>query len=88
MSKILGKTIAIISTIISTALAGLCFLQYRERNQMISQIDQLRVQNQLPSGKWNLSSYSLELELENFGNIIEGKKPLIYFDLDELIKEM
>ncbi|MCL2923680.1 MAG: hypothetical protein MGF17_03375, partial [Trichodesmium sp. MAG_R04] len=40
------------------------------------------------SGKWNLSSYSLELELENFGNIIEGKKPLIYFDLDELIKEM
>ena len=88
MSTILGKTIAIISTIISTALAGLCFLQYRERNQMISQIDQLRVQNQLPSGKWNLSSYSLELELENFGNIIEGKKPLIYFDLDELIKEI
>lgn len=82
------KTTAIISTIISTALAGLSFLQYQERNQIIRQIEQLRQQNQLPSGKWNLSSYSLELELENFGNILEREKPLIYFDLDELIKEM
>lgn len=88
MSVNLWKTITIISTIISTALAGLSFFQYQERNQIIRQIERLRQQNQLPSGKWNLSSYSLELELENFGNIIEGEKPLIYFDLDELIKEM
>ena len=82
------KTIAIISTIISTALAGLSFLQYQERNQIISQIKQLRERNELSSGRWNLSSYSLELELENIGNIIKGEKPLIYFDIDELIKGM
>ncbi len=82
------KTIAIISTIISTALAGLSFLQYQERNRIIRHIERLREQNELPSGKWDLSSYSLELELENFGNIIEGEKPLIYFDIHELIKEI
>ncbi|NEP81855.1 MAG: DUF1036 domain-containing protein, partial [Okeania sp. SIO3B3] len=88
MSVTPWKTIATISTIISTALVGLSFLQYQERNQVIKQIERLREQNKLPSGKWDLSSYSLELELENFGNIIEGEKPLIYFDIDDLIKEM
>jgi uncharacterized membrane protein len=102
--------LAIASTIIATALAGLSFFQYQERNQIIKQIEQIRRQNNLPSGQWNLSSYSLEsewdkfvkimqgkkkstplsleLELENFGNIVTGKEPLIYWDLNHLINKM
>lgn len=86
-SKVLSK-LAIVSTIIATTLAGLSLFQYYERNQIIKQIEQLRKQNNLSSGQWNLSSFSFESELDNFSNIIEGEKPLIYFDLDELVKEM
>ncbi|MBE9143240.1 DUF1036 domain-containing protein [Planktothrix mougeotii] len=82
------KTAAIISTTIATTLAGLSLFQYYERNQIIKQIEQLRKENNLSSGKWNLSSYSFESELENFSNIINGRNPLISFDLDELMKEM
>jgi hypothetical protein len=108
-SNVLSK-LAIVSTIIATTLAGLSLFQYYERNQIIQQIEQLRKQNNLSSGQWNLSSYSfesewekfvkimqgkkkstplsLELELENFGNIVTGKEPLIYSDLNHLIKKM
>jgi len=82
------KNLAITSTVIATALASLSLFQYLERNQVIKQIEQLRKHNNLSPGKWNLSSYSFESELENFGNIIVGEKPLIYFELDELVKEM
>ncbi len=36
------KKFAIASTIIATALAGLSFIQYQERNQLIRQIEQIR----------------------------------------------
>jgi DNA repair exonuclease SbcCD ATPase subunit len=81
-------TSTIISTIIATALAGLSFIQYQERNQLIRQIEQIRRQNNLSPGQWDLSSYSLDRELENLGNMVEGEKPLVSDDLDELIKEM
>ena len=68
------KNFAIASTIIATALAGLSFFQYQERNQIIKQIEQIRRQNQLPFGQWNLSSYSLESEWEKFVKIMQGKK--------------
>lgn len=86
-SNVLSK-LAIVSTIIATTLAGLSLFQYYERNQIIKQIEQLRKQNNLSFGQWKLSSYSLELELDNFSNIINGRNPLISFDLDELVKEM
>ncbi|MEZ2249632.1 DUF1036 domain-containing protein [Microcoleus sp.] len=86
--KKIAITSTIISTVIATAFAGLSFFQYQERNQMIKQIEQIRRQNNLPSGQWKLSSYSLELELENFGNIVTGKNPLIYSDLNHLINKM
>ena len=82
------KKIAITSTIIATALAGLSFIQYQERNQLIRQIEQIRRQNNLPSGRWDLSSYSLDKELENLGEMIEDEKPLVSRDLDELINKM
>lgn len=82
------KKLAIASTVIATALAGLSLFQYYERNQVIRQIEQLKSDNNLSSGQWDLSSYSLESELENFGNIIVGEKPLIYFDLNELVNEL
>jgi hypothetical protein len=81
-------TSTIISTIIATALAGLSFIQYQERNQLIRQIEQIRRQNNLSPGQWDLSSYSLDRELENLGNMIEDEKPLVSDDLDELINEM
>ncbi|WP_354635834.1 DUF1036 domain-containing protein [Planktothricoides raciborskii] len=82
------KKFAITSTIIATALAGLSFIQYQERNQLIRQIEQIRRQNNLPSGRWDLSSYSLDKELENLGEMIEDEKPLVSRDLDELINKM
>jgi Protein kinase domain len=78
----------IISTIIATALAGLSFIQYQERNQLIRQIEQIRRQNNLSPGQWDLSSYSLDRELENLGNMVEDEKPLVSDDLDELINKM
>jgi hypothetical protein len=78
----------IISTIIATALAGLSFIQYQERNQLIRQIEQIRRQNNLSPGQWDLSSYSLDRELENLGNMIKDEKPLVSDDLDELINKM
>ena len=80
--------IAIATTIAATAFGGLSFLQYQERNQLIKQIEQIRRQNNLSPGQWNLSYYSLESELENFANFIEDKEPLISGDLDELIEAM
>jgi hypothetical protein len=72
--KKIAITSTIISTVLATALAGLSFFQYQERNQMIKQIEQIRKQNNLPSGRWNLSSYSLESEWEKFVKILQGKK--------------
>ncbi len=72
--KKIAITSTIISTVIATAFAGLSFFQYQERNQMIKQIEQIRRQNNLPSGQWKLSSYSLESEWEKFVKIMQGKK--------------
>ncbi|MBD2543685.1 hypothetical protein [Planktothricoides raciborskii] len=54
--KKIAITSTIISTIAATAFGGLSFLQYQERNQLIRQIEQIRRQNNLPSGRWDLSS--------------------------------
>ncbi|WP_054466758.1 hypothetical protein [Planktothricoides sp. SR001] len=86
--KKIAITSTIISTIAATAFGGLSFLQYQERNQLIRQIEQIRRQNNLPSGRWDLSSYSLDKELENLGEMIEDEKPLVSRDLDELINKM
>ncbi len=86
--KKIAITSTIISTVIATGLAGLSFIQYQERNQLIRQIEQIRRQNNLSSGRWDLSSYSLDKELENLGEMIEDEKPLVSRDLDELINKM
>jgi uncharacterized membrane protein len=80
---VLVKTIAVISTVIATALGGFCYYQYQQINQVKQQIEKIRLDKKLLVPKVNKPS--LSVEIQNMMNVVKGNDSVLYQDIAELI---
>lgn len=77
--------IAVVSTVIATALGGFCYYQYQQINQIKQQMEKKNEKKVLPpKGK----KPSLSVYLEDVVNVIEGKNSLISLDLEQLMTRL
>ncbi|MEG4287050.1 DUF1036 domain-containing protein [Microcoleus sp. A006_D1] len=83
---VLVKTIAVISTVIATALGGFCYYQYQQINQVKQQIEKIRLDKKLIPPKGNKPS--LSVELQDVMNVFKGKESFLYLNIEELISEI
>lgn len=77
------KTIAVISTVIATAIGGFCYYQHQQINQIKQQIEKIRLDKKLLPPKGNKPF--LSVEIQNMMNVLKGKKSFLYKDIEQLV---
>ncbi|NJS16938.1 MAG: DUF1036 domain-containing protein [Nostocaceae cyanobacterium CSU_2_110] len=83
---IVVKSIAVISTVIATAIGGFCYYQHQQINQVKQQIEKIRVDKKSIPSKVNKPS--LSVELQDMMNVFKGKKSFLYLNIQEFISEI